>query len=243
MSPLKQAAAALGLWLAAAGPAHAITYGECVALVNRNPADGFNAAIAWTKTSDDPGAQHCAALAEVALKRYGAAGDRLNRLVEQMDNPYEAAALLGQLGNIRLLDNKPDLAVKAFNQALRNTPNNPDLLADRARAFAALNDWPRAAADLDAAVQLNDGDPELQLLLATALREAGKLPEAKSAIARAYALAPRDPAVLLERGRIRLLDGDRKGAAADWKEVAATAPPGPLRDAANASLKALDKKK
>ncbi|PWR22126.1 tetratricopeptide repeat protein [Zavarzinia compransoris] len=246
MPPLKQATAALALGLAvgfAALPARALTYGECVDLVSRAPADGFNAALAWTKRSDDPAAQHCAVLAEVALKRYGAAGERLSRLIDQMTDPREAAALLGQLGNIRLLDNKPDLALKAFDRALRNTPNDADLLADRARARAALNDWPRAAADLDAAVQLRGDDRELQLLFATALREAGKLAEAKGAIAKALQLAPGDPAALLERGRIRLLDGDRKGAAADWKEAAAKAPAGPIRDAAAASLKALDKAK
>lgn len=233
-------ATALCLWT---GGAQALTYAECTALVERSPGDGYKAATAWAKTTDDPGAQHCAALAEVALQRYGDAADRLNRLIDQTANPYEAAALLGQLGNVRMLDGKADLAVDAFTRALKNTPNDPQMLADRARAFAALGQWARAARDLDGAVQIDDEDPELYLLYATALREAGKIADARGAVEKALRLAPNAPEVLLERGRIRLIDGDRKGAAGDWKTVADSAPKGPVRDAALASLKALEKTK
>lgn len=238
---LKQAmrgiAAAL---LLGASPAFALTYNECVALIDKAPGDAYKAALAWTKTTDDPAAQHCTALAEVALKRYGAAADRLNRMIEQTANPYESAALLGQLGNVRMLDGKPDLALQAFNRALKETPNDAQLLADRARAYAALKQWANAVRDLDAATQLEDADPELMLLFATALREFGKLPEAQKAADRALALAPKDPSVLLERGRIRLLAGDRSGAKADWEAALAVAPKGDVRDAIAASLKTLE---
>ncbi|WP_165837681.1 tetratricopeptide repeat protein [Zavarzinia aquatilis] len=242
MPAVKQAA--LGLLLAAAAilPARAMTYGECTALIDKAPGDAYSAAVAWIKTTDDPAAQHCAALAEVALKRYGAAGDRLNRMIDQTENPYEAAALLGQLGNVRMLDGKPDLAIKAFDLAVKNTPNDPQLLADRARAYAAQKNWPMAVRDLDGAVQIDDEDPELHLLYATALREAGKLPEALGAIEKAASLAPGDAAILLERGRIHLLRDERDKAAADWKQAAAKATDPAIRDAANASLKALTKK-
>lgn len=242
MPALKQAA--LGLLLAAAAilPARAMTYGECTALIDKSPGDAYGAAVAWIKTTDDPAAQHCAALAEVALKRYGAAGDRLNRMIDQTENPYEAAALLGQLGNVRMLDGKPDLAIRAFSLAVKNTPNDPQLLSDRARAYAALKSWEMAARDLDAAVQIDDEDAELQLLYATALREGGKLPEALGVIEKAASLAPGDAAILLERGRIHLLRGERDKAGADWKKAAAIATDPAIRDAANASLKALAKK-
>ncbi|MFA5122867.1 tetratricopeptide repeat protein [Zavarzinia sp.] len=250
MSRLEQAARTLGLLAPAAAlllctaPAFALTYGECTALVDKSPADGYNAAIDWTKKTDDPAAQHCAALAEVALKRYGAAADRLNRLVEQTENPYESAALLAQLGQVRMLDGKADLAVQAYSRAVKQTPNNAELLSERARAYAAMGDWPHAVKDLDAAVQVEDDNAELQLLYATALREAGDLPEASKAIAKALALAPNEPANFLERGRIRLLAGDRKGAAEDWKRVlSSAAKSSPEYQAANASLKALDKVK
>lgn len=245
MPPIRQAAPliAFALALLAAGGAQAITYGECTALVEQSPGEGYKAAINWAARTDDPGAQHCAVLAEVALQRYAAGAERLSRLVDQTSNPYEAAALLGQLGNIRMLDGKPDLAVAAFTRALNNTPNDPATLSDRARAYAALGNWPRAVRDLDAAVQIDDGDPEIFLLFATALREAGKTDEALGAVERALRLAPDDPAILLERGRIRLITGDRKGAGADWQAVKARAPEGPIRDAAEASLKALAKTK
>jgi len=244
MQPLKQvtrAAAVLALTLAAS-PALAMTYAECVGMIDRAPGDAYSAALAWTKVTDDPGAQHCTALAEVALKRYGAAADRLNRLIDQTGNQYESAALLGQLGNVRMLDGKPDLAVRAFDRALGVTPNDAQLLADRARAYAALKQWPKAVRDLDAATQIEDDDPELMLLFATALRELGKLPEARTAADKALALAPKDPAVLLERGRIRLLAGDRDGAKADWQTALAAAPKGDLRDTIAASLKTLETK-
>lgn len=228
--------------LPAARPARAMTYAECTEMVETAPANAYKAALAWIKQADEAPAQHCAALAEVALKRYGAAADRLNRLIDQTENPYEAAALLGQLGNVRLLDGKPDLAVQAFDLAVKNTPNDALLLSDRAQAHAAMKNWALAIRDLDAASQIDDENLDILLLYATALREGGKLPEAMGVIEKAASLAPGDGAVLLERGRIHLLRGDKDKAAADWKKAAASAADPAVRDAANASLKALAKK-
>lgn len=245
MLPLKQAmrtAIATAAIFLAAPPAMALTYSQCVAMIDTAPGDAYKAALEWIKQADEPGAQHCAALAEVALKRYAAAADRLTRMIEQIQNPYESAALLGQLGNVRMLDGKPDLAIRAFDRAIRETPNDAQLLADRARAHAAMKQWAKAVADLDAATQLEDQDPTLMLLFANALREAGKLPEARAAADKTLALAPQDPAALLERGRIRLLADDRAGARADWQAGLTAAPKGEIRDALAASLKALETK-
>lgn len=229
-----------GLALLAPRPAAALTYAACVAAIRDNAGAALQAAEAWSQAGGDAPAEHCAVLAEVELNRLAAAAERLGRLIDRTGNGDEAAVLLSQLGNIRLLDSKPDLAAEAFTRALAQTPNNRGLLVDRARAYAAMAAWAKAVTDLDAAVQIDNSDPDTLLLYATALRQSGRLDQAKKAIDRADGIFPDDPDILLERGRIRLLNKDRRGAAADWRRVLTLpdAAPG-VRAAAEASLKAL----
>lgn len=203
----------------AARPAAALTYGDCVAAVRTDPGVALQAAEAWSQAGGDAAAEHCAVLAEVELNRLASAAERLGRLIDRTADGDKAAAMLSQLGNIRLLDDKPDLAVDAFTRALAQTPNDRRLLVDRARAYGAMKNWAKAVTDLDSAVQIDNSDPDTLLLYATALRQTGRLDRAKTAIERADAIFPDDPDILLERGRIRLLTKDRKGAAADWQRV------------------------
>lgn len=226
-----------------AQPAAALTYSSCVAAIRSDPGAALQAAEAWVQAGGDAAAEHCAVLAEVELNRLAAAAERLGRLIDRTADGDEAAAMLSQLGNIRLLDGKPDLAAEALTRALAQTPNNRSLLVDRARAYAAMAQWSKATTDLDAAVQIDNSDPDTLLLYATALRQLGRFDQAKKAIERADGIFPDDPDILLERGRIRLLTKDRKGAAADWRRVVALpdAAPG-VRAAAAASLKALKAK-
>ena len=64
------------------------------------------------------------------------------------------------------------------------------------------------------------------MLRATAWRKLENLDLARDDIERALAVSPGNTDALLERGNIRSLRGDAKGAAADWEAVVA-AQPGP----------------
>ena len=59
-------------------------------------------------------------------------------------------------------------------------------------------------------------------------------------VARALALAPNDPVILLERGNIRRLTGDDAGAREDWLRILMEAPESPSATAAQANLQRLD---
>ncbi len=59
-------------------------------------------------------------------------------------------------------------------------------------------------------------------------------------MARALALAPDDPVILLERGNIRHLTGDGAGARPQWSRILTEAPQSPAASAAQTNLQRLD---
>jgi tetratricopeptide (TPR) repeat protein len=217
-------------------------YQDCLALVRRNPEEGFSQAQLWQATGGGLPAQHCAALALVELKHYGDAADRLEKLLPLAEKqaPHLTVAILDQAANAWLLADQPQRARQLLDVALKAAPETPDLLIDRALSFAALNDYPAAKRDLDVALRVDPAREDALALRASARRQTGDLAGAMEDAETALAIQPRLPEALLERGILRLEKGDKRGARADLIEVRLIAPDTPAAVSAGEYIEKMD---
>src|SRR5262245_12371931 len=118
-------------------------YQTCVAAIDVNPNDAFERALAWRAQGGGAQADHCAALALIALDEPGEAASRLDILARRSDagTLMERAKLLAEAGNAWLLGAQPANAEVAFSAALKPTPRDPELWIARARARPAHVLW------------------------------------------------------------------------------------------------------
>ena len=257
MQPISQAAlilAALSLLTAASvRPAAAQTnateaaqYRACLAKTETNADAAYDDALIWRDRGGGVPAQHCAAVALVALGKYAEAATRLAALAETPGARAMAPALLGQAGNAWLLGDFPSNAISVLSAALSvgsqklAASEEADLRIDRARALAALERWSEAQTDLDKALSLDPERADAYLFRATARRMENKLDLALEDLQLARTLAPKDPAGLLERGIVYRLKQQPDLARKDWLAVLALEPEGKAADAARSNLEKLD---
>jgi tetratricopeptide (TPR) repeat protein len=200
-------------------------YERCLELAKRNPHVAVDQAGLWYKEGGGGAALHCAALALVDLKRYGDAALKLEAAAhEQGLAAARRGELLDQAGNAWLLDGQPDKADMALSAALSFTPQDEDVLADRARARGLKKDWSGAEADLSAVLSLDPNRADALVLRASARHAQGRLLDARADIDRALDIDPGYPEALVERGTMEFEAGDAAGARADWLEVMREAP-------------------
>ena len=152
------------------------------------------------------------------------------------------AEVLSQAGQAWLLDGNAPRAGEMLTLALGLTPNDPDLLTDRAEALAAQNKYKEALADLDQALARDPNRVDALIFRASAHRALDQLDPALRDADAALRLAPDEPDALLERGNIRRLKGDKAGARQDWLRVAEVAPNTAADTAAKDNLEKLDVK-
>jgi len=214
-------------------------YERCLALVHHDPEQAFATAEDWRKAGGGFPAEHCAAVALVGLKRYQEAAQRLEALAGAMmqAQPWLRAEALEQAGQAWLLADRAGEAKSAFDAALQLVPDDPDLLIDRAQAYAeAHNYWP-AIDDLNQALELEPNRADALIFRASAYRRVENgLDLALADVERALTLAPDAVPGLLERGNIRELKGDLAGARADWIKVETLAPASAAAAAAKDNL-------
>ncbi len=217
-------AAAGALWLSFA-PLLAATfadYGDCVAAVSADAKKALPRAEEWSRTGGGAPAEHCAALALSGLNRYREAAAKLDALANRpgVGDYRGRAALYDQAGNAWLLAGKAQAADHSFSAALRLTPDDAEMLADRARARAVLKNWAGIEADLSAAIRIDQDRADLLSLRAAARRHLGRKEGAATDILRALTIYPDYPAALIQRGAMRLEAGDINGARRDWQKAA-----------------------
>lgn len=219
-------------------------YQDCLALLRRNPEEGFSQAQLWQATGGGLPAQHCAALALVELRHYGDAADRLEKLLPLAEKqaPHLTVAILDQAANAWLLAEQPERARQLLDIAVKAAPETSDLLIDRALALAALNDYAAAKRDLDVALRVDPTREDALALRAAARRQTGDLTGALEDAETALAIQPRLPEALLERGILRLGKGDRQGARRDLIEVRLVAPDSPAAVSAGQYIEQMDVK-
>ncbi|HYM17230.1 MAG TPA: hypothetical protein VEU06_01595 [Micropepsaceae bacterium] len=218
-------------------------YESCVAAVAKNAADGFEMAMTWRTQGGGLPADHCAALALLALDEPGEAASRLNALAQRPDagSREERAALLAQSGNAWLLASQVDNAETAFTAALKLTPADAEVLTDRARARAARQDWANAERDLSQALTFAKATkPQIFVLRAAARHAQGNMLGYKADIDAALAIDGTFPEALVERGSMRLEAGDKAGARADWLQVLLRSPDSPAADTVRNRIEALE---
>lgn len=224
------------------------TYRACIELVGVDPARALEAAEAWQKIEPKPGADHCIALALVAQGEFGRAARRLEAMAAtrvqvsaDKENEWRITEprrvdLLAQAGNAWLLAEKPESAHALFSSILSRPDVNGgargELLIDRARALAMIDDMRGAIADLDSAIVLLGYRADILTFRASARRSLGLFADALEDADRALKMVPNDADALFERGNVRYDMGDRDGARADWTRVGEVAPGSPTADAA-----------
>jgi len=214
---------------------------DCIASVARDPSEGMAEAEDWLERGGGPAARHCMAVAEARIGDPGKAAREFTALAASLpgDRWSDIGQLWGQAGNAWLLAEQPAHALEAFDEAVAELPTDWGLLADRAVTRALLADNAGAVSDLDRAIELAGPDPELLLYRATAFRRLGDYGSARRDLNEALRRAPRLAEAYLERGRVRVLQDDRIGAAEDWQMVLSLAPEGPLARQATEALRQL----
>jgi tetratricopeptide (TPR) repeat protein len=217
-------------------------YTRCMDEARQKPAAAFDNANAWRAAGGGHPAEHCADVALVGLGRYAEAGAKLEALADAMaKGPVDLRAqVLGQAGQSWLLAGDPARASAALTAAVALTPDDADLLTDRAEAFAGEKRYQEALADLDHALALDGKRVDALVFRASAHRALAELDAARRDVETALHLAPDQPDALLERGNIRRLGGDDAGARTDWLRVAQVAPNSAADSAAKANLAKLD---
>ena len=222
--------------------ADAETYDRCMKLARENPREAQTLAQAWLARGGAHPADHCAAVALIALGKYQEGATRLQALAQAMIMKAPAALradVLDQAGQAWLLAGDPVRAYAAEGQAVSLQPNDPDLLIDRAEAAASAGYLDQAVADLDRVLKTHPDRVDALIYRASAYRALDRLDPARADIDKALARAPHSAAALLERGNIRRLEGDATGARGDWEEVGHIAPGSPADMAARANLEHL----
>ena len=216
------AAGALWLSLAPLFAAPFADYDDCVAAVSANAKNALPQAEEWSRTGGGAPAEHCAALALSSLNRYRDAAAKLDALANRpgVGDYRSRASLYDQAGNAWLLAERAQEAARSFSSALRLTPDDAEMLADRARARAVLKNWTGMEADLSAAIRIDQNRADLLSLRAVARRHLDRKEGAATDILRALTIYPDYPAALIQRGAMRLEAGDINGARRDWQKAA-----------------------
>jgi tetratricopeptide (TPR) repeat protein len=243
---------AVGVTIGTGGPAaparaaeidHARQYETCMVLVQRNPEEAFESALAWRDMGGGDAARHCVAAALAGLKQFAEAGQRFERLAQEIKGkPEFSALLLGQAAQAWLLDGKPERAEAALTAALKLTPEAPDLLIDRAAARAGMAEYWDTVDDLNRAIELDPGRVDALVFRASAYRFLDSLELAEVDLEAAIARDGDHAEALLERGMVRRLKGDEDGARRDWLKVLSVAPGTPAAAGAQRNLELMDVK-
>lgn len=174
-------------------------FSRCVALIDDDPAQAYEEGMAWAAEAQSLGGYRCAAMALIAQNRNEEGARRLESLASAL-NPEQIALraeLLSQAGNAWLLNRDPARARSAFTRAIVTIESDPvqlpDLLIDRARAYALERDWRRAEEDLSRSLDIRANNA-----LALRLRATSRMQQNAFQLAEADALA----ATRLEPGNV-----------------------------------------
>jgi len=216
-------------------------YERCLAMLERDPEGARTMAETWQSANGGEGAAHCLALATIELGEPETGAQMLEQIAGASKAPDLArAAVFGQAGQAWLMAGEAGRAYGAATLALALSPNDADLLIDRAVAAGTLKHFADAINDLDRALDIDPKRPDALVLRGSAWRHDGQLGLAKDDIDRALAQDPENAEAYLERGILRQRRGDVGGAHADWMRAIKLAPDSPTADLAQQNLALLE---
>ncbi len=174
-------------------------FAQCVASIPADANKAYEDAMAWAAEAQAVNAYRCAAMALIVQERHSEGARRLESLGSAL-NPAETtlrAELFSQAGNAWLLAREPARARSSFTRAIATMDADPsqlpDLLIDRARAYAMERAWRLAEEDLARALDIRPRDA-----LALRLRAAARMHQRSFDLAEVDALA----AAALEPGNV-----------------------------------------
>lgn len=216
-------------------------YDKCLSMLNGDPSGAFVFADTWSTAGGGAGAQHCRALAQVALGEVAEGAALLDKVAETSTaSPAARAAVLGQAVQSWMMAGESKRAYDAASKALALLPDEPDLQVDRAVASIALDKYQEAADDLSRALDTDPRRGDALVFRAASWRHLGQLDLADADVDRALGLDPDDPDALLERGILRQRRGNPVGARRDWERAVALAPDTATADLAQQNLALLE---
>jgi Flp pilus assembly protein TadD len=221
-------------------------YAACMALTQEHPQQAYDTAAAWIGKKGGPPAEHCQAVALVGLGRYTEAAQMMQTVAGELakvePSKTLAAHLYDQAGQIWLLQGDPAQAIAASNSALEITPNDVELVVDRAVALGSADRWWDALDDLNHANDLAPQRADILVLRASAYRYVDSKELALADVNQALTIDPKNAEGHLERGILLAGNGDKNGARTDWLAAIQLAPNSPTAETAQARLEKLDLK-
>ncbi|GAM96505.1 TPR repeat [alpha proteobacterium U9-1i] len=185
------------------GPAR---FQQCVAAIDADATAAYEEAMAWAADGNSMYAYRCAAMAMVGQSRYAEGARRFESLATALGSHGDAlrAELFSQAGNAWLLDRDPGRARSALTRAITLMQGDrtfmPDLLIDRARAYAQEGDYRHAEEDLSTALDMRANDALALRLRASARMHQNSFDLALADAEAAVAVDPTDVDSLLMRG-------------------------------------------
>jgi tetratricopeptide (TPR) repeat protein len=219
-------------------------YAACMVLVDQNPTEALESAVAWEKKGGADAAQHCQALAMIGLGQYEDAGVLLEKIAQTLPNVKArlASDVFMQAGRAWTMAGKIERALHDQNEGLKIDAKNVDLLLDRASTYGNNGMYFEALDDLNAAADLDGKRPDIFALRASAYIALNQLDLAADNLDKALTASPDFPDALLERGRLRALTGEKEGARKDFMRILQIAPKTDVANAAQRQLEKLDLK-
>lgn len=191
-------------------------HADCLALTEHDPQLAYQQAQRWRAMGGGIMARHCAAIALAALDRLDEAASRLQRLAIEAKEPEMARAWLAQAGQLWFLAGRLRTAERVQGEILRQEPNNPDFILDRASTRLAAGNLSGAVDDFSRALQRDPRRVDALLYRAVAYRYMDALTLASEDIEHAKEIAPKRADIWLERGILRQLHGDLDRAREDF---------------------------
>jgi tetratricopeptide (TPR) repeat protein len=217
-------------------------YQRCLDMLYNDPQGASTYANTWAASGGGgDGAAHCQALAQIELGNPQTGADMLEQLAARSGAPALArASIYGQAVQAWMMASHPARAYDAATLALALSPNDADLLIDRAVAAATMDHYQDAVTDLDHALTIDPRRVEALVLRSSAWRHLDQIEKARDDIDHALALDPDNAEALLERGILRQRDGDPAGARDDWLRAINLDPNSTTADLAQQDLALLE---
>ncbi|MGK7863295.1 tetratricopeptide repeat protein [Falsiroseomonas sp. E2-1-a4] len=210
---------------------------RCLGLLRNDPEAARAFAEAWGRAGGGEGARQCQALALLSLGEPALAAQRLETLATQSAaSSLARAAVYAQATQAWLMAGEANRAYGAATLALTLSPEDVDLLVDRAVTLGSLSRYNEAIEDLDRALALDPNRAEALVFRAAANRHMDRVDLSARDIERALQSDPASAEALLERGIIRQLRGDTVGAREDWQRAITLSPNSPTADLAAQNL-------
>jgi len=202
------------------------TYDRCLGAIEEDALQAFDSALAWQDQGGGPPAQHCSALALLALSQYGDAADRLDAIAQNPNNGLDAllrAQILIQAASAWIMEGYPAQGIASLDAAIQLDVPSGGILAqvyfDRSRAHALNRQWSEAVEDATRALDFAPGAKDALTLRATSHRLLGNTDDALADIEQILEDDADYAPALIERGVLHLLAGDEDAARSDWIHV------------------------